>query len=44
MYEMVIVDVNYAAAFGVVFGIYLIMQLDTLVRDVMTFVKGWRSL
>lgn len=44
MYEMAFTDVNYAAAFGVVFGIYLILQMDTLVRDVMTFVKGWRSL
>ncbi len=44
MYEVYFSDVNYAASFGVVFGIYLILQLDTLVRDVMTFVKGWRSL
>lgn len=44
MYEVYFSDVNYAAAFGVIFGIYLILQLDTLVRDVMSFVKGWRSL
>ncbi len=44
MVELVFGDVNYAAVFGVIFGIYLIMQLDSLVRDVMTFVKGWRSL
>ncbi len=44
MFVYAIPDFNYAAVFGVCLGIYLIVNLDVIVRDAMTFVKGWRSL
>ena len=34
---------NYAAVFGVCLGIYIIINLDVLVRSALTFVKGWRN-
>ena len=34
---------NYAAVFGVCLGIYIIVNVDVLVRSALTFVKGWRS-
>ena len=44
MYDLYITDFNYAAVLGVCLGIYIIFHLDTLVRDVMNFVRGWRSM
>lgn len=43
MFEMYFGDINYSVIFGTLFGIYLILQLDNLVRDVMNFVRGWRT-
>lgn len=43
MFEYYIPDINYYSVFGVLFGIYLIIQLDSLVREIMNFVKGWRT-
>lgn len=43
MIEMYLPGINYGAVFGTLFGMYLILQLDNLVRDVMNFVKGWRT-
>ena len=34
---------DYAAVFGVCLGIYIIVNLDVLVRSATTFMKGWRS-
>lgn len=43
MFNYYIPDINYYLVFGVLFGMFLIIQLDTLVRDIMSFVKGWRT-
>ena len=43
MYAMEFVAFNYAAVFGVCLGIYIIVNVDVLVRSALTFVKGWRS-
>lgn len=43
MIEMYLPGINYSVVFGTLFGMYLILQLDNLVRDVMNFVKGWRT-
>lgn len=34
---------NYAAVFGVAFGMYIITNIDVIAREAVTFVKGWRS-
>lgn len=34
---------NYAAVFGVFLGIYLISSFDHVMRDALTFIKGWRN-
>lgn len=43
MIEYYIPDINMYMVFGVLFGMFLIIQLDSLVRDIMNFVKGWRT-
>jgi hypothetical protein len=43
MYALELQDFNYAAVFGIALGIYFIQTLDFVVRDAMTFVKGWHN-
>lgn len=43
MYAVELEAFNYAAVFGVCLGIYIIINLDVLVRSALTFVKGWRN-
>ena len=43
MYGIELSDINLAAVFGVFFGIFLLMNIDTVARDCVTFVKGWRN-
>jgi hypothetical protein len=43
MYELEFQTFNYAAVFGVALGIYIIQTLDVVVRECMTFVKGWHN-
>lgn len=43
LYAMEFEAFNYAAVFGVCLGIYIIVNVDVLVRSALTFVKGWRS-
>ncbi len=43
MYGIELEAFDYAAVFGVCLGIYIIVNLDVLVRSATTFVKGWRS-
>lgn len=44
MYGIELDDFNYAAVFGVCFGIYIIFNIEMLAREAVTFVKGWRTL
>ena len=34
---------NYAAVFGVAFGMYIVTNVDVIAREAVTFVKGWRT-
>ena len=43
LYAVELEAFNYAAVFGVCLGIYIIINLDVLVRSALTFVKGWRN-
>ena len=43
MYGIELNDINLAAVFGVFFGIYLLLHIDVVARDCITFVKGWRT-
>ena len=43
MYGIEINAFNYAAVFGVAFGIYIVTNIDVIARDAVTFVKGWRT-
>lgn len=43
MFEMAFGTINVTAVFGVTLGIYLILHIDTVLRNVVTFVKGWRT-
>ena len=43
LYAVELEAFNYAAVFGVCLGIYIIVNVDVLVRSALTFVKGWRS-
>ena len=43
LYAMEFEVFNYAAVFGVCLGIYIIVNVDVLVRSALTFVKGWQS-
>lgn len=43
MYGIEITELNLAAVFGVFVGIYILTSFDVVVRESLTFVKGWRS-
>jgi hypothetical protein len=43
MYEMAFENLNVTAVFGVALGIYLILHIDIVLKNVVTFVKGWRT-
>lgn len=43
MYPVEFDSFNYAAAFGAMLGVYIIANLDVVVCEAMTFVKGWRN-
>lgn len=43
MYEMAFETVNVTAIFGVALGIYLTFHIDLVLKNVVTFVKGWRT-
>ena len=43
VYEYVPAAFNYAAVFGAVLGMYIVLNLDVAVREALTFIKGWRS-
>lgn len=42
MYGIELGEINLAAVFGLFFGIFLLTKIDTVARDCVTFVKGWR--
>jgi hypothetical protein len=43
MYAIELEEFNYAAVFGVAFGIYIISNIELLAREAVTFVKGWNN-
>lgn len=43
MYEVAFETINLVPVFGTLLGIYLILQIDSVMRSVVTFVKGWRT-
>ncbi len=43
MYGIEINAFNYAAVFGVAFGMYIVTNIDVIAQDAVTFVKGWRT-
>jgi len=43
VYGVELAEFNYAAVFGVAFGMYIIANLDTVARNAVTFIKGWRN-
>lgn len=43
LYAMTIEPVNYAFVFGAMLGIAIIVELESLVTNALTFVRGWRS-
>ena len=43
LYAITIEPVNYSFVFGAMFGIAVIVELESLVTNALTFVRGWRS-
>lgn len=43
MYEITFETINLVSVFGALLGIYLVLQIDSVLRCVVTFVKGWRT-
>lgn len=43
VYAITIEPINYAFIFGSMFGIAMIVELESLVTNALTFVRGWRS-
>lgn len=43
VYEMTIQPFNYSAVFGSMLGLALIVLLENLSTNAVTFVKGWRT-
>ena len=43
VYAITIEPINYALIFGFMFGIAMIVELESLVTNALTFVRGWRS-
>lgn len=43
VYELTIEPFNYAAVFGSMLGVAMIVLLENLASNAVTFVKGWRT-
>lgn len=43
IYEMTIEPFNYALVFGSMLGVCMVIMLESLVSNALTFVKGWRT-
>lgn len=43
MFELAFGTLNVTAVFGAILGIFLILHIDTVLKNVVTFVKGWRT-
>lgn len=42
-YALTLEPFNYTLVFGCMFGIAVIVELESLVTTALTFVRGWRS-
>lgn len=43
LYAITIEPVNFAFVFGAMFGIAVVVELESLVTNTLTFIRGWRS-
>lgn len=43
LYALTLEPFNYPLVFGCMFGIAVIVELESLVTTALTFVRGWRS-
>lgn len=43
LYELTLEPFNYALVFGSMFGVAVIVEIESLVSSALTFVRGWRS-
>lgn len=43
LYELTIQPFNYTLVFGCMFGIAMIVEIESLVSSALTFVRGWRT-
>ena len=43
VYEITYQSINFNLIFGVMLGVSLILMLENLANDAVTFVKGWKS-
>ena len=43
MFGITLEPFNYAAVFGCMLGVYLIVNIDVIAREGVTFIKGWRT-
>lgn len=43
LYSLTIEPFNYNLVFGCMFGIAMIVEIESLVSTALTFVRGWRS-
>lgn len=43
LFELTLPDLPFAAIMGATLGVFFILELDTVVINIMDFVKGWRK-
>lgn len=43
MFELAFQNINITSVFGAILGIFLILQIELVLKNVVTFVKGWRT-
>lgn len=43
LYPLTLEPFNYILVFGCMFGIAVIVEIESLVTTALTFVRGWRS-
>ena len=43
LYPLILEPFNYTLVFGCMFGIAVIVEIESLVTTALTFVRGWRS-
>jgi len=43
VFELAFQNINVTAAFGAILGIFLILHIESVLKNVVTFVKGWRT-